>query len=142
MPVFCCFFVFLLLSVVFAPDGSVIVTLSGTFIKQQGDVAWTSTGLLVYAANNTILVQDVNGTIVTQFNVSETFGGVAVVSGDRIAATTIVVGSTKILLYSLTGQLLATLASPSLGLTPYGLAYSTATPDVLYDFDQNNNKSQ
>src|SRR6185437_8165113 len=93
--------------------------------------------------NSTIIVQALNRTILTVFNyTAEPFvpSGVIVTSDDRVIVSNIGNPYTGILIFSLSGVLLSVIAPPSLGLNPWGLAYSPVNPTLLYEFDVSNNR--
>ena len=132
--------------VALAADGSVLATLEqgeNTYDGSFGDVAWSSEGFLVFDRNSTVFVQALNGSLISVFNYSaEPFlaSAIVVTADDRVVVTTIFTGYTEILLFSLSGVLLSVIAPPSLELAPAGLAYCAATPDILYEFDQSNDR--
>ena len=129
---------------VLAPTGTLITRLMGNgTLSNSGELGWSSQGYLVYSADETVAVQSLNGTVLAVFNITQPFfvsSGIVVTSDDRVIVSNIGMPTTSILMYSLSGTLLATIAPTTSGLNPWGLAYSPATPSFLYEFDVSNNR--
>lgn len=127
---------------VLAADCSLITRTGEGSLFESGAVAWSSSGLLVYSGNGTIVVQALNGTILTEFDLSYTQypvpSGVVVTADDRVIISNIGQPDTNVLIYSLQGKLLNVLLVGE--LNPWGLAYSPATPSIVYEFDVSNNR--
>ena len=129
---------------VLAADGTLITRLMGPGVLiNSGELGWSSQGYLVYSANETVAVQALNGTVLAIFNITQPFfvsSGIVVTTDDRVIVSNIGMPTTSILMYSLSGMLLATIAPTTSGLNPWGLAYSPATPSFFYEFDVSNNR--
>ena len=129
---------------VLAADGTLVTRLmGGGVLTASGELGWSSQGYLVYSANSSVAVQALNGTVLAVFNITQPFfisSGLVVTTDDRVIVSNIGMPTTSILMFSLSGTLLATIAPTTSGLNPWGLAYSPVTPSFFYEFDVSNNR--